>query len=63
MSTIDDRIAEARALAARFGPVAMSSAVPGREDFHKLCILMREALLWIKQQDERHERVVPVRKQ
>src|SRR5713101_8272277 len=52
MSTIDDRIAEARALAARFGPVAMNSAVPGREDFHKLSLLVLETFLWIKEHEE-----------
>jgi hypothetical protein len=53
MTGIDDKIAEARELAAKFFPAIMNGAIPEREDFRKVCIMLREILEWIKIHDER----------
>lgn len=53
MTGIDDKLDEARNLAAKFFPVAMNGAIPEGEDFRKVCVMLREILEWIKVHDER----------
>lgn len=61
MTGIDDRIEEMRQLAEKFRPTEglMNRRVPETEDIHKLASTLREVLVWIREHDNRRNRLLP----